>query len=1367
MVTHMSRFPARLFTVLMLSCALLLANGAVAQFSFGGIKNSLIQFALKQISVEGVFEIRAAGIEQPEDGVTDLVGVEIIDRDGVWLTAEALSLRWNARAILSGELDIERLAARGLKVLRRPIPAEVTVNPDAEIAQGPSRGLLDWPRSPITLKLQELSIDGAFIAAGVAVDGASIAFDARGSARDAGDVQAADLVITRTDDVAGRIDFAFARNFTDQSLMLKLNADEAAGGIVAALIGLPASSAASAQLNADGPLADWRAAFTAAAQDVLSIEGAGTFDVTGPLDAEASLTVRSGPLLGADAAAVIGAQAKLDIKVSEDDKRVVTVQAGRLRSPAISADASGRYDKATGAMDFDVSLAVTAAMARLADGVDFTALSFDGNLKGTPDDLSAVGDLQLTGLTTGPVDLGTAALSVNVAKTADIIVAAVSGAAEGVRLDKLGPDLMGATDLSVTGRWDGAARRADLDMARIASPLLTVTAAGMADIAKDLADLRWTLSTPDLAPVAAAYGQDAAGRLSAQGRAEGALSAPHLIGALTAQALRVGAERLGEVALSHDVTLGAAPAGRITLRARGGPLGPADITTDFALADGVLIVSDLTAKVLEAQVTGRATVDTATGLTDADLTVNAPRLSALAPVFQALKLGAPPRGAVRGDVALRHAGGAQNADLKLTAERIDTLDYGLSRMDIDASARDLLGTPEATGTLRADGIFGPDGLAVARLTVDGGAFDLTGAPQAEASLTADGITAPGGIALARLTLSGKGTDLTGAPSATLSFDAQGLTGPDGLSVARASGDARGADLTGDPSVTLKAAIDTIAAADATIARADITADMRGLTGGAPHGTARITTGAIVAGGATIAKTALDLDLTNGSAGATDLRATLTAPGLRSGDARLGAITVRAAVADALGAPRVDVTADVAGGSVGGAALARITASAKGPLNALALALSVKGALPDGRAAMLDMTATADAGGETITATVPRLTAEVAQGAGRDPDRAIRVALDRPLRVTSGPSGQRFDDIAISLPGGRLTGRAALVGGGARGALTLTMDDLRPIARIAKAPIEAGSMTASADFDTAAGRATLVATGASLRFDAIDARETPLALDLTGIWRGGRLKATGALTGGFGNPMAFDADLPLVANGLVPVVPQNGRLDAGVKWSGRIGPLWALVPAPDHILDGLLDMDLRVAGRVSAPQPAGQLRLSDGRYENLETGTILTDLRVTTGLAANNAMTLDLAAQDGSGAPVTGKAVIEGGRIDASLITKSAVLVRRDDATAAISMDITASGPLASPAITGNVVIDRAEIRLISTTPPAVASLGEIEIKGEPPRKAEETSANGGPTLDLSIRAPGNIFVRGRGLTSEWEADLKVRGSASAPIITGA
>ncbi|MGB0440604.1 MAG: translocation/assembly module TamB domain-containing protein, partial [Paracoccaceae bacterium] len=176
-------------------------------------------------------------------------------------------------------------------------------------------------------------------------------------------------------------------------------------------------------------------------------------------------------------------------------------------------------------------------------------------------------------------------------------------------------------------------------------------------------------------------------------------------------------------------------------------------------------------------------------------------------------------------------------------------------------------------------------------------------------------------------------------------------------------------------------------------------------------------------------------------------------------------------------------------------------------------------------------------------------------------------------------------------------------------------------------------------------------------------------------------------------------------------------------------------------------------------------LKGGRYENLDVGTILTDLQVTSQVASDGAFLVNLNAADGAGGPVSAQVELADGMVDAVVKADGAILIRRDDATAAVTLDITAKGPLASPAIKGTVNIDRAEIRLVQATPPGVADLGEVRIKGQEP-KPEPENAGADIALEIDVTGPQDIFVRGRGLDSEWAIDLEVRGTAADPRITG-
>jgi translocation and assembly module TamB len=57
-----------------------------------------------------------------------------------------------------------------------------------------------------------------------------------------------------------------------------------------------------------------------------------------------------------------------------------------------------------------------------------------------------------------------------------------------------------------------------------------------------------------------------------------------------------------------------------------------------------------------------------------------------------------------------------------------------------------------------------------------------------------------------------------------------------------------------------------------------------------------------------------------------------------------------------------------------------------------------------------------------------------------------------------------------------------------------------------------------------------------------------------------------------------------------------------------------------------------------------------------------------------------------------------------------------------------------------------------------------ERKG-PPRKAAPPG-NRHLKMDVSLESSGQIFVTGRGLTSEWKGNIRARGSAGAPVVTG-
>ncbi|MEM6973171.1 MAG: translocation/assembly module TamB domain-containing protein [Pseudomonadota bacterium] len=1472
---------------------------AAAQFSFLGLQNNLVDFVLDQISVPGEFEIEAEGVEQPDDGSTAIVGLTIADADGVWLRIGRTSLDWSAGGILSGTVQINSLAAEEVEYLRAP-SASVEIKDDAEIASddeedGEDGGLFEWPRAPLTVIVDEMRLDRVTIAPG-AVAQQGFSFDALGNARDEGDVQALKLEVTRTDGVSGRILVDYRHTFDDGVLDFRLEADEAAGGLVAELAGLPNDGASRALITANGPLTDWDVDLSVSSDDVISVEGGARIGLGQPLGVTADLAVSPGPDFDPGIARLLGTQATLALAVVEGDDGIIRVERGALQSPALQASATGFVDRA-GPLDLAVSLNADPGVLQEDAALAFERLSFEGQLGGTADLPVGEGNLDIAGLTSASLDIGAAQVTASLSAEEAASVFALDGNIAGLRLDRLTPRILGDALLAARGRLEGDVLR--LSTFRLETRPLTVEAEGVADSGAGTLDFRYRASAPRLAPLATAYDANAEGAFVMEGRLVGEQAAPRLAGEIALTDLTFEDEAYGAVALAHDATFGTVPEGDIALTAEGSRFGPARISTAFALQPDTLELTEMTLAALDATIAGAIDLDLSSTLMAGEITLDIPSL-ARAEAATGLELQGQGSGTVTlSTETVEQAFGTterqQVADIDLSFRDFAGFEATVAALGIEGRMTDLLGDPGGDLTITLGDARHPQGrvgtgtldatlvsltrrgsvdldLDLARIsspglvaidTVEGllSVKSLDKAPSADAELVISGIASPAveggatvrrarvtarmadldtapagpvtariediaamGYALDRVEAEATLVDLTGAAAAEGQLRVIDLDGPD-AALDRATVDFDMADLAGDPGGTVKALIEGLAApaadaavsrieADATlatltsapavqataaiqgmeaagnrIARVEIEADASDLTGtgrataritatdlagaasasrvtvdadmsalNTPAGTVALRMAGLAAGGAQIGEARLDATLTD-RAGRTDVDARAAVPSVAAEGARVDNIRLTARIADALGTPSLDTRIDIAAIEAGDIAIADPVLTARGPLSRLALALDATGEAL-GKALAARLRAEADVDGP-LDARVSELTVGL--------DEA-EIALGQPLRIRQQGTATDLSGLDLRLPGGALTGDVALYPNGAGGAIALDFGDLGQLRSLVEAiPITAGTVDLDTRFDTRRGRASATLTGTARDIATSQDLGTisGVGLDLDGRWDGRSLASTVALSGPFGDPVRVEAAVPLVAtSGPAPALNENGPLSASVDWQGQIGRLWVLVPAPDHVLDGDVDVALRIGGTPAAPTISGDLGVARGQYQNLETGTILTDLTVTSRLEGTENVALDVSANDGASGKLAATIALAGPELDAKVDIDDAVLVRRDDVTAQISADIAAAGPLTALDLSGELRIDRAEVRLVNAVPPSVADLGEIRFKGEEVEEGDG-GAGGDITLDLAIRAPQDVFVRGRGLNSEWAINLDIAGTAAAPRITGA
>ena len=468
-------------------------------------------------------------------------------------------------------------------------------------------------------------------------------------------------------------------------------------------------------------------------------------------------------------------------------------------------------------------------------------------------------------------------------------------------------------------------------------------------------------------------------------------------------------------------------------------------------------------------------------------------------------------------------------------------------------------------------------------------------------------------------------------------------------------------------------------------------------------------------------------------------------------------------------PRLTLQAH--GGTGPNGKLRALSVVLNGPLDALALKAEVSAEF-ESQPVTLSALAKADLDGPSKMFRFDALRATLA---------ADTVSLGTPLTVLVDGTEVTMDGLDLLLPdGGRLAGTAQWSSEALRGSMVLNGAPLRFITALLDVPVAQGTLDAKVEVNTGA-EAPVLDAGVHIddvRMEGVDpgavARGVPpVSVDATASWDGESLAVRSELIGEFGPPVTVQAKIAMHATDTwLPEVGLHEPLEAVIGWRGKLARLFALFPLPDRLLAGDTVLNIRVGGSAHDPAVSGALEISRGRYENLLLGTIIDDFSLTTKFTEQGALALALDGTDGARGTLSLRGDVTAVRSDAPGLNVQArlhdfLLVRIDTATAEVAGDLNVTGLTNDLDVQGSVQVQRAEIRLLNTLPTSVVDLGEVRLRGVPRREASPAPVGGGKVaLDINVDFPSQVFVRGRGLDSEWGGELRVQGTAALPGVTG-
>jgi translocation and assembly module TamB len=231
-------------------------------------------------------------------------------------------------------------------------------------------------------------------------------------------------------------------------------------------------------------------------------------------------------------------------------------------------------------------------------------------------------------------------------------------------------------------------------------------------------------------------------------------------------------------------------------------------------------------------------------------------------------------------------------------------------------------------------------------------------------------------------------------------------------------------------------------------------------------------------------------------------------------------------------------------------------------------------------------------------------------------------------------------------------------------------------------------------------------------------------------------------------------------GRAPISP-TGNLDLRVSGTVDLAMANPILAAGGRRVRGRLTPDITIAGTIAAPRVTGSAQLADGEVEDAVAGLHISNITARVQGDGNTLRITQFSAKAGPGTIGGGGSIgvlAPGLPLDLTLTARNARPLSSDLITADLDADLTIRGEaMGQLTVAGSLRVRRADLRIPERLPSSIAVL-PISVPGaKPPPPSPSASV---VTLNLTLDAPEQIFVRGRGLDVEFGGSMKLTGTAA-------
>ena len=241
------------------------------------------------------------------------------------------------------------------------------------------------------------------------------------------------------------------------------------------------------------------------------------------------------------------------------------------------------------------------------------------------------------------------------------------------------------------------------------------------------------------------------------------------------------------------------------------------------------------------------------------------------------------------------------------------------------------------------------------------------------------------------------------------------------------------------------------------------------------------------------------------------------------------------------------------------------------------------------------------------------------------------------------------------------------------------------------------------------------------------------------------------------------------------------LDENRPLEGKLSGAFNLSELPladyfeDQKLIGLLQVEVSLSNSIRSPDVRGRLTFSKGSYEYVRHGLVLKDINLQAGFSDKRLSVETMTVSDGEQGRINVRGAVSWERLqnpsfEFVIEIENSTLIRRDDLTLKAGGTLNFTGTLAKAMLAGQIRIEKAEFQIPDQLAEEIVALEvqEINSSAQKPAATPDIKKKRGSflKLDLLVESPGQIFIRGRGLDSEWKGRLNIGGHARQPRLEG-